>query len=299
MKKVSLKNANLLLRLRSGEILTGSEAKSRLIENLIAEGILWRTGRVQKKIGLQDADSLKSYLENKYGIADLEVYMQLLQNKYTTRSDLVKVASDSKLRRKRSFKGFLINHYQPIKVELNGEITILKPLLGSFRFIYDFENFIPSEELTIVGVENAENFRFIEKQKHLFTDIKPLFVSRYPQSQHKDLIRWLQEIPNPYLHFGDFDLVGIAIYLNEYKKHLGDRAHFFIPENIEELFQNFGNPSLYDIQTSQTQVASEELQTLIDRIHYYRKGVEQEVLIRSSIWPREFFSVIVILICCG
>jgi len=35
-----------------------------------------------------------------------------------------------------------------------------------------------------------------------------LFVSRYPQTQSKDLLNWLQSIPNPYLHFGDFDLTG-------------------------------------------------------------------------------------------
>lgn len=281
MKKVSLKNAELLLRLLNGEILNGSEAKSSLIENLIAEGILWRTGRVQKKIGLQNTDSLKSYLENKYGITELEVYIQLLQNESANRSDLVKVASDSKLIKKRTFKGFLINHYQPIKAALNGEITILNPLPGSFRFIYDFDSFIPSEELTIIGVENAENFRFIENQRHLFTDIQPLFVSRYPQSQHKDLIKWLQEIPNPYLHFGDFDLEGINIFLNEYKKYLGEKARFFIPENIEELLQEHGNPSLYDRQSLRSDSLSPELKDLIRLIHYYRKGVEQEVLMRS------------------
>lgn len=281
MKKVSLKNAELLLRLLNGEILNGSEAKSSLIENLIAEGILWRTGRVQKKIGLQNTDSLKSYLENKYGITELEVYIQLLQNESANRSDLVKVASDSKLIKKRTFKGFLINHYQPIKAALNGEITILNPLPGSFRFIYDFDSFIPSEELTIIGVENAENFRFIENQRHLFTDIQPLFVSRYPQSQHKDLIKWLQEIPNPYLHFGDFDLEGINIFLNEYKKYLGEKARFFIPENIEELLQEHGNPSLYDRQSLRSDSLSPELKDLICLIHYYRKGVEQEVLMRS------------------
>lgn len=281
MKKVTLKNAELLLRLLNGEILNGSEAKSSLIENLIAEGILWRTGRVQKKIGLQNADSLKSYLANKYGITDLETYIQLLQNESTTRSDLVKVAANSKLRRKRSFKGFLINHYQPIKVELNGEITILNPLSGSFRFIYDFESFIPSEELTIVGVENAENFRYIEKQEYLFADIKPLFVSRYPQSQHKDLIKWLQKVPNPYLHFGDFDLEGINIFLNEYKRHLREKARFFIPENIEELLQKHGNPDLYDRQSLRSDSLSPELKDLIRLIHYYRKGVEQEMLIRE------------------
>ena len=48
---------------------------------------------------------------------------------------------------------------------------------------------------------------------------KILFVCRYPQSN--DLIKWLQSIPNRYLHFGDLDFAGINIYLNEFKKYLG------------------------------------------------------------------------------
>ncbi|NDV85049.1 hypothetical protein, partial [Bacteroides sp. 51] len=28
-------------------------------------------------------------------------------------------------------------------------------------------------------------------------DMKPLFISRYPQNQHGDVIRWLKAIPNP------------------------------------------------------------------------------------------------------
>ncbi|MCA6071324.1 MAG: hypothetical protein LE168_02900 [Endomicrobium sp.] len=68
--------------------------------------------------------------------------------------------------------------------------------------------------------------------------MRPLFVSRYPQNQSKDLIKWLQSIPNNYLHFGDFDFAGIGIYLNEYKKYLTDKAMFLIPENIEKFIAN-------------------------------------------------------------
>jgi hypothetical protein len=32
---------------------------------------------------------------------------------------------------------------------------------------------------------------------------------------------------------GDFDISGIGIYLNEYKKHLFSKAKFFIPKGIE------------------------------------------------------------------
>jgi len=44
-----------------------------------------------------------------------------------------------------------------------------------FQFIYDFENFVIDKDITIIGVENAENFRYIEKQKDLFQNAK--FIS--------------------------------------------------------------------------------------------------------------------------
>ncbi|MFO7823917.1 MAG: hypothetical protein R6V72_08245, partial [Cyclobacterium sp.] len=48
-------------------------------------------------------------------------------------------------------------------------------------------------------------------------------------NQSKDLIKWISSIPNNYLHFGDFDMSGIGIYLNEYKKHFPIKSQFFIP----------------------------------------------------------------------
>src|SRR5690625_4061911 len=98
-------------------------------------------------------------------------------------------------------------------------------------------------------MENARNFSQIHKQRYLFEEINPLFVSRYPQNQNQDFIRWIQQIPNTYLHFGDFDLAGISIYINEYKKHLGDKASFLfmktsiilssILETVNDIPSNF------------------------------------------------------------
>lgn len=121
----------------------------------------------------------------------------------------------------------------------------------------------------------------------MFSTINPLFVSRYPQNQSKDLLKWLHSIPNSYLHFGDFDFAGIGIYLNEYKKHLGDKAQFFIPENIEFLLDNYGNRALYDKQKlnfEQQAIKEENLTKLIALLHKYKKGLEQEIFINRRIF---------------
>src|SRR5690606_25840989 len=133
-------------------------------------------------------------------------------------------------------------------------------------------------------IENPENFRYIEKQKRLFSHMKPFFVSRYPQNQSSDLMKWLQSIPNPYLHFGDFDFAGIGIYLNEYKKHLKGKASFFVPDEIEPLVIKYGNRKAYNVQKqtfNPNSITEEKLIKLIITIHKHRKGLEQEVLIEN------------------
>lgn len=281
--KIPVHIAEKLIQLSQGQTLPSSKAKHALIEELVRERIIIRKGRIQKALHLINPEALSIYLQNKYGIIDLEDYIEVSKKEDVIRSELVAVASNSKLRQIRTFKGFLINGFSAVQAMLNGKSTTLNFTDGIFQFIYDFEDFIPDPSVTIVGIENPENFRHIEKQKYLFKNIYPLFVSRYPQNQSKDLITWLGTISNPYLHFGDFDFAGIGIYMNEFKKHLGDKAMFFVPENMAELIRTHGNKTLYNEQKINFKVEliqEEDLLKLIEIIHQYRKGLEQEVLIQ-------------------
>ena len=281
--KVPIHIAEKLLLLLQGESLPSSLAKHPLIDDLVLEGIIQRNGRIKKSIILSNNKALITYLQNNFSINDLQQYIQVARQENVSRSELTAVSADSKLKKVRTFKGFLVNCYSSIHVELNGKKIILNPIDGTFQFIYDFENFIISPDITIVGIENPENFRHIDKQKYLFKNIKPLFVSRYPQNQSKDLMKWLKTIPNTYLHFGDFDFAGIGIYLNEFKKHLDNKATFFVPEYIDKLIAETGSKRRYDEQKINFDVKSireENLLQLIDAIHQYRKGLDQEILIR-------------------
>lgn len=282
--KITIHIAEKLLRLFDGENIPSSQAKHALIDQLVLDGILQRSGRIQKKLWLTDREALKMYLKNHLAISDLEEYIRVSNKENVSRSELVRISSDSKLSAIRSFKGFLINCYSPVQAKIGPRHVIINPEDGTFQFIYDYESFIPSSDITIVGIENPENFRYVQKQKYLFNDIFPLFVSRYPQSQSKDLINWLQKIPNGYLHFGDFDFAGIGIYLNEFKKYLSEKSAFFIPENIEKLIMDFGNRKRYDIQKinfDPKKIKEENLIRLTQIIHKYRKGLDQEILIRK------------------
>ena len=211
--KLTLKIAKVLLRLINGEVVTASSAKSKLINELVSENILWQKGKHHKSLQIRNKEALPTYLSNQLQINDLENYISALENKNTSRSEFVKITSDSKHSKERAFKGFLVNSYIPIVAKLNGQEFTINPAIGSFVFISDFENFEIDDDITIVGVENSKNFSLIHKQVYLFENIKPLFISRYPQNQNKDVIKWLSSILNNYLHFGDFDIAGIGIYL--------------------------------------------------------------------------------------
>lgn len=282
--KIPIHIAEKLLRLMKGETLPASSAKHAVIEEMITENIIERKGRVKKVLSVLNPITMKIYLQNKHSINNLEQYISISQQENITRSEAIEISGNSKLKNIRTFKGFLINCYNPIQAQINGKSIILNPTEGSFQFIYDFENFKIPQDITIVGVENPENFRHIENQKQLFQNINPLFVSRYPQNQSKDSLKWLQSIPNSYQHFGDFDFAGIGIYLNEYKKYLGNKAQFFIPQNIEYFLDNYGNKKLYNSQKinfNTKNISEIDLLKLIEIIHKHKKGLEQEIFINN------------------
>ena len=285
MSKLTLKIAKILLELENGEILPVSSAKSKLIDELVEENIILKSGKHKKKLKLISKEQLRVYLYNQLQINNLDEYILNLENADTNRADFVKVATNSKISKQRVFKGFLVNSYTSINAILNNQMFEIHPIDGSFVFIYDFENFIIDPNITIIGVENSENFRQIQKQKYLFKGIKPLFISRYPQNQNKDFIKWMKSIPNKYLHFGDFDFAGIGIYLNEYKKHLKERADFFIPYNIEKDIVKYGNRERFDKQKINFDISDineKKLLNLIQIIEKEKKGLDQEFFINKK-----------------
>jgi hypothetical protein len=281
--KLPVHIAEKLLQLLQGDTVPSSAAKHATIEELIAEGIIERRGRIQRTLFTSNKNAFQIYLQSKYSINDLAQYIQTIKQTDVSRSQLVAASSDSKLKAIRTFKGFLVNSYLPLKASINGAEITLNPTDGIFQFIYDYEQFSIPSDVTVVGIENPENFREISKQRYLFEDLTPLFVSRYPQNQSKDMLKWLLSISNNYLHFGDFDLAGIGIYLNEYKKYLADRATFLVPDNIEETIARYGNRSRYNNQKENFDISSlkeKKLLALIEIIHKYKKGLDQEVFIK-------------------
>ena len=255
----------------------GSRLSRILLDELMAEGLLLVTTRGSKKsYHARDVEALKRYLIDKD-----ENYRMLDVTVVDSRASLAEETGNSKLLSVRSCPGFPINSYEPIESLLNGEQFVVNPPEGSFIFIDDWNQFSIPEDVVVVGIENMENFRMIRQQRRLFEsmlgDNPLLFVSRYPQST--DLRKWLMNIPNHYVHFGDFDLAGISIFLSEFHSYLGsERSSFFIPKDIEHRLKS-GSMRRYNEQFQRfnhIKSDNQELQELIRLIHFYKRGYDQE-----------------------
>ena len=274
-----------LIRLANGETLPASSLKGDWFDQMLVDGILVVMSHGSRTcLRVADSLSFRHYLTSQYDIRDLEQTYELLSNGIVDRASQVDVAGDSKFLSHRTFTGFLVNSYQAIDAVIDGKQLTILPPDGTFMFVADYQHFCIPEDVVIIGVENAENFRHVVLQKYLFEEFgKVLFVSRYPQNQSKDLLQWLMSIPNKYIHFGDLDLAGVAIYQNEFYRHLGQRASLLIPEDYEERISK-GNLDLYNSQLPQygnMNVEDERVSNLLSCIHRYHRGYEQEGYIRE------------------
>lgn len=273
-------SASIQALIAGGQV-AGSKLSGKLRDELLAEGLLLvipRGSRISYRA--RDVEALKRFL------MDQDESFRILEiDASDSRADMATETGNSKLVMVRSCPGFPVNSYEPIKCFLNGEPFMVNPQEGSFLFVAEWEKFTIPEDVVVIGVENMENFRMIRKQRAFFEEYfhthglsnRVLFVSRYPQST--DLRRWLCAISNRYLHFGDFDLAGINIFLFEFQQYLGkERSSYLIPGDIESRLKS-GSGKRYDEQYRRFKdIKSDvcELQQLIDFIHHERKAYDQE-----------------------
>ena len=280
--------------LRQGETVPFSRFPSDWTEEMLLEGGVASIVRGSRKsLRVISRAAFDVYLRSKGLQPDkLEETVAVLSGA-DSRASQVQLLGDSKAVTVRSCPGFPVNVTGPLSVRLGERKILLCPCPGRFLYISDFLRFrIPSNAI-VVGVENMENFRFPEREVAMWEQIQDQFggngvsplllVSRYPQS--RDLVTWLQEIPNEYVHFGDFDLAGIHIYLTDFYRYLGAaRSNFFIPEDIEKRL-SMGSTERYQKQfgrIGKMEVPDTRLLPLVSLIHRYQKGYDQEGYIEQA-----------------
>lgn len=286
--KITVTLIDKLIRLRDGDSLPASQLHGEWIEELIRDGVLISTSRGSRRTlhAPQSETLCKALSVIDERLSDLEQMRDALLSNDLSRSVQASATGNSKLVTVRSCPGFPVNSYEPITCTLNGQEFTVNPQEGSFLFIADWQMFSIPSNVIVVGIENMENFRMIRQQRQLFTQTigsrRLLFVSRYPQS--KDLVSWLQQIPNKYVHFGDFDLAGINIFLTEFHARLGARSSFLIPHDIEARLRN-GSKERYDEQYQRFhnfQTNIQPLQALIDLINQFHRCYDQEGYIDNN-----------------
>ena len=272
---LSKTQTDLLQRLVSGESVAASSLRKDVAAELLDEGLLTViTHGSRRSYAAIDTEALRKFAESHYG------GFSFVGKDGLTRAEMASETGNSKLVMFRSCPGFPVNSYEPIACTMNDREFIVNPGDGSFVFVADWQKFKIPEDVIVVGSENMENFRMIRQQRGLFEQIigsqRLVFVSRYPQSS--DLRSWLKIIPNRYIHFGDFDLAGINIFLTEFNSYLGNRSSFLIPLDIEERLAK-GSKERYNDQYQKFKSINSnipDIQHLIDLINKYHRCYDQE-----------------------
>lgn len=261
----------ILLALSQGKDVGGSRLTGELLDRLRSEQLV-TVIRHGSRVSYRAVNP--SEISRRFTLVD--------PSSLQSRAEQVEAYGDSKVVQMRSCPGFPVNVQSPLTVMLDGRELVLNPVSGAFTFISDWKTFRIAPDVIVVGVENMENFRLVDRQRHLFEYLKSplLFVSRYPQSG--DLTRWLRTVPNRYLHFGDLDLAGISIFLTEFRNplddHQGKRTEFFMPFDASERIAR-GSRERYDAQIARFgNLDSDDprLKYLISLIHKFRRGYDQE-----------------------
>lgn len=278
-----------LRQILQGESIPYSNLPKSLADPLVAEGLLnviYHGSR--RSLRTHNADALAGVLPRyNEALSDLDAAESMISDD-NSRAMQASISGDSKTIGKRSSPGFLVNTFHCVECMLNDETFIINPPEGSAVYIADWRSFIPPITSLVIGVENMENFLKIRNHGLLFdncltdaeTDI--IFIARYAFSS--DISRWLEQIPNRYLHFGDFDLAGIDIFLNQFKPHVEERGSFFIPSDISNRISR-GSRKRYNeqfLKYSHLTAADDGLSSLIALIHRYRRTYDQEGYIKTG-----------------
>jgi hypothetical protein len=287
--KLSLTFCNLLKILLQNEKIPvsyfSSGVNKTLLKFFMDEKVLLISQQRTKYVYCPNNENMHIYLQS-FGISNLDNYINFLEKEETTRAEATEATSNSKHKKGRIFNGFFLKSYLSINAKIENQDISLKPSKGTWIYIENFKTLEIEKDITIIGIENSETFTYIENYKYLFENLKPLFLLRYNNNSY---IEWLQQIPNEYLHFGDFDLSGIATYITDFKSKLTNKTcNFFIPNNIKELIINSKNKRDYIKQLNDKRVFSVdfenhmELIDLVKLIKEYKRTVEQEYLMRNS-----------------
>lgn len=279
---MSLSFARCLLRFQNGERLNAGEIGSKnLLKRFNDDGIITRQASGSKRVSYvcMNPTALQNYLKVQHDILSLKNYILEFETETSDGESSLNASRSTKTFRAKSLQGFFIKAFNTNLLVLGERVT--SPPAGIELFIHQPEMMQIPDTALVIGIENPECFLKFKQIEHLFPQKEIIVIMRYLSNSPN---RWLQTIPNKYLHFGDFDPAGVNIYIQEYRKWLPpQRCNYFIPENIEQLIRDYGLATLFDRQIHLLKNVDfqfyPEVKILLSIMKKYRKGMEQERLL--------------------
>ncbi|MDZ7819669.1 MAG: hypothetical protein U5K55_14135 [Aliarcobacter sp.] len=260
-------------------------SSKKLLDELIGCNCVYVDGK-PALIYLNDQEALfgviKSNGYNVNSIEDLDYFIN--ENKEPkSRDEIVDNYSHTKRIESKSFNGLMISVFDKLEVICNGKKQYFYPLEGSGLFLHYSSKLQLDDDIIVVGVENPQVVWNIDKYKYLFEKCKKYLFVCISEYKTNYQYKWLESFSGKYIHFGDFDLAGINIYLNTIVPRLKKaKFHsFLIPDNIYKIIKEKNYQKDYSNQIRFFNIQSnndKNLQELISFIKNNKLTLEQEML---------------------
>ena len=275
---------NLKTLLEKGTITEKAFNNQEIVEGLKLNGSVINGKKTPSRryLKLQNPENVFLFLQsNQYNIASIEYIDNYIVDMFDSpalrRDTIQKNNFSTKAKVSKSQKGLYISSLEKIDIKLDDEVVTITPQNGMGYFFFHTQKIDLFEDTVIVGVENYQVVWFAKKYQKFFQDKKVLFVVT-----ESYFFQWIEDKENEYIHFGDYDLAGINIYLNTVVPRLkkSKKHSMFIPKNIESLIKKSKNSELYKDQQQYKNLhtSDENINALIKIIHKYKSGLEQEGL---------------------
>jgi len=274
---------NIKTLLIDGVITYGKFNNKKIIDKLELNGSIniERKSPQRKILHIKKEQNIYLFLkDNNYKlstISDFDIYLKEIIKEKPSRDTIQKWHNSTKSKTSKSLKGLYISSLNNIDIKIDDERVTIIPTNGIGYFCFYTQKITINENTIIVGIENYQVVWFAKKYQNFFLDKNILFVVR-----NEYMREWISNIENEYIHFGDYDLAGINIYLNEIVPRLKKckKYSMFIPNNIEKLIKEHGDTELFKKQKRYENivVTDDEIDKLKNIIKKYKKGLEQEGL---------------------
>ncbi len=275
--------------LENNHIIKSQFNSKKLLDEFIGCNCVYVSGKPQQ-IYLNDTNALLGVIKaNGYkvdSIKDIEYFIKQEQEP-KSRAEIAKNYSNTKRIKSKSFNGLMVAVLAKLKILYNAKKEYFYPMYGTGLFLHYTSKLELEEDIIVVGVENPQVVWEISKYRYLFDENKKYFFLSISEYKTNYQYEWLESFKGEYIHFGDFDLAGINIYLNTIVPRLKNckKHSFLIPENIYEIIKEKKHTKDYSNQTRFQNIKSKkdlELQKIITFINQNKQTLEQEMLAKDS-----------------